>query len=332
MARRCGICGESGHNRRTCPGVDAREPVPARTDGRCVITLGDNLPVLEALPAESIDLIYVDPPFNTGKVQRQTRIRTTLDTEGDRVGFQGRRYRTEVLGSKAYPDVFDDYLGFLAPRLEQAHRILRPGGSLFVHLDPREVHHAKVYLDGLFGRDCFQNEIIWSYDYGARSRSRWSAKHDNILWYSRHPKHYTYRYDDIDRIPYMAPKLVGPEKAARGKTPTDVWWQTIVPPRSRERTGYPNQKPLAILRRIVRVHSNPGDSLLDFFAGSGGFGEAALEAGRSVQLVDCNPEAVTVMRRRLARFNLVVEGVSETEEAVPSPTQPGLPWKEGAHP
>ncbi|MCY1011514.1 DNA methyltransferase [Nannocystis pusilla] len=255
--------------------------------------------LLPGLPAGGFSLIYIDPPFNTGQTQRRAQLRTVRDADGDRTGFKGQRYRTIKLGERRYADVFDDYLEFLWPRLEQAHRLLAADGSFFLHLDYREVHYAKIACDQIFGRECFMNEIVWSYDYGGRSKSRWSAKHDNILWYARDPARYTFQYEAIDRIPYMAPGLVGPEKAARGKTPTDVWWQTIVSPQGREKTGYPTQKPLKILERIVVVHSRPGDLLLDFFAGSGSFGEAALRHGRDVVLVDQNPEAVEVMRRRL---------------------------------
>lgn len=271
------------------------------------IVLGDNMTVLPKLAAGSFQLIYIDPPFNTGHSQKRAQLRTVRDDEGDRTGFKGQRYRTIKLGERAYVDAFDDYMEFLWPRLEQARRLLTPDGSFFLHLDCREVHYAKIACDQIFGRDSFINEIIWAYDYGARSKSRWSAKHDNILWYARDPKRYTFEFADIDRIPYMAPGLVGPEKAARGKTPTDVWWQTIVSPQGREKTGYPTQKPLKILERIVRVHSRAGDKLLDFFAGSGSFGEAALRQGRSVTLVDSNPEAVEVMKRRLAFASPTVE-------------------------
>lgn len=198
-----------------------------------------------------------------------------------------------------YADTFEDYLAFLRPRLEEAHRLLKPEGSLFLHLDAREVHYAKVMLDEIFGRASFRNEIIWAYDYGGKPRDRWPAKHDNILWYSRDPGRYTFHYEEIDRIPYMAPELVGPEKAARGKIPTDVWWMTVVPTNSREKTGYPTQKPMKLLERIVRVHSNAGDLVLDFFAGSGTTGAAAAALGRRFLLIDSNPEAVEVMRRRL---------------------------------
>jgi len=271
------------------------------------IVQDDNLTALRALPDASVELIYVDPPFNTGVTQKRTRIRTVRDAEGDRTGFGGRRYRTETLASAPiYADMFEDYLGFLRPRMIEAHRVLTPTGSLFLHIDPREVHYCKVMLDEVFahnngaGRACFQNEIIWAYDYGARATKRWPAKHDNILWYTKDPKAYTFHLDASDRIPYMAPGLVGAEKAARGKTPTDVWWHTIVSPTGKEKTGYPTQKPLGILERIVRVHSNPGDTVLDFFAGSGTTGVAALSNGRSAILIDQSPEACTLMRTRLA--------------------------------
>jgi site-specific DNA-methyltransferase (adenine-specific) len=261
---------------------------------------GENLAVLRTLPDESVPLIYVDPPFNTGKVQVRPRLKTIRDVDGDRIGFGGARYRTErsekTVGG--YSDTFDDYLGFLRPRLEEAKRILTPTGSLFFHIDPREVHYCKVMLDEIFGRACFQNEIIWAYDYGARATKRWPAKHDNILWYTRDPEKYTFELDQTDRIPYMAPKLVGAAKAARGKTPTDVWWHTIVSPTGKEKTGYATQKPLGILERIVRVHSHPGDRVLDFFAGSGTTGVAAIKNGRGFLLIDESPEAITVMERR----------------------------------
>lgn len=272
------------------------------------IYFGDNLGVLRGLPDGSIDLIYIDPPFNTGKTQARKQLRTTHDKHGDRLGFAGKRYRTEALGKRSYKDTFDDYLAFLEPRLTESHRLLSAEGSLLLHLDCREVHYAKVRLDQIFGRDSFINEIIWSYDYGARSKTRWPAKHDNILWYARDPKKYIFNLAASDRIPYMAPGLVGPEKAARGKTPTDVWWHTIVSPTGKEKTGYPTQKPRGILDRIVKVHSNPDSRLLDFFAGSGSFGESAWELGRDCILVDHNPQALEVMQKRFAKIPAVWHG------------------------
>ncbi len=276
------------------------------------IVLDDNLKVLRSLAPASIDLIYIDPPFNTGRERKRVALRTERDSEGDRTGFQGRRYRTTVLGATGYGDAFDDYLAFLGPRLEEAHRVLAATGSLFFHIDCREAHYCKVLLDGIFGRASFVNEIVWAYDYGGRPKRRWPAKHDTIFWYAKDPARYTFNYDEIDRIPYMAPALVGAEKAARGKMPTDVWWHTIVPTNAKEKTGYATQKPLGLLERIVRVHSAPGDRLMDFFAGSGTFGEAAAKHGRTCLLVDNNPEAVRVMATRLARFGAEVEGIQET--------------------
>lgn len=292
------------------------------------VYFGDNLDIIRTFPDASFDLIYIDPPFNTGKTQTRTQIQTVRDEEGDRVGFKGQRYRTVRIGTKAYSDSFSEYLHFLEPRFEQARRLLTPRGSFFFHIDYREVHYCKVLLDSIFGRESFLNEIIWAYDYGARATRRWSAKHDNILWYAKDPENYTYRYDDMDRIPYMAPGLVGPEKAARGKTPTDTWWNTIVSPNGKEKTGYPTQKPLAIIDRIIRIHSNPGERVLDFFAGSGTIGESALRLGRSAVLVDNNPEAIAVMKRRFARFPEVryhgcdAIGVATAPHAVPVPDEP----------
>lgn len=273
------------------------------------IVIRDNLAVLPSVKDESIQLIYIDPPFNTGKEQKRARIRVVKDAAGDRTGFQGRRYRTQALGETGYQDSFgNEYLSFLEERLREAYRVLGDEGSLFFHIDYREVHYCKVLLDQIFGRSSFMNEIIWSYDYGGRSKSRWPAKHDNILWYAKNPKRYTFNYDAMDRIPYMAPGLAGPAKAARGKTPTDVWWHTIVPTKSREKTAYATQKPLGILERIVKIHSNPGDRLLDFFAGSGSFGEAAAKHGRHCLLIDSNPEAGRVMAKRLAQYRPIFDG------------------------
>jgi site-specific DNA-methyltransferase (adenine-specific) len=283
------------------------------------IVLGDNLEVLRALPPGCARLIYIDPPFNTGGAQARTRLRTVRDEQGDRRGFGGNRYRTEVLGTVSWADVFDDYLGFLAPRLEEARRVLCADGSLFFHIDSREAHYCKVLLDRIFGRASFLNEIVWAYDYGGRPRSRWPAKHDTIFWYAADPRRYVFRYDDIDRVPYLAPGLAGPEKAARGKVPTDVWWLTIVSPTGREKTGYPTQKPLKLLERIVRVHSDPGDLVLDFFAGSGTTGEAAARLGRGYLLVDDNPEAVAVMARRLAWDAPEVVGAQPVDEGAGPP-------------
>ena len=253
---------------------------------------GDNLTELAKLPEEFASVIYVDPPFNTGKAQKRDSI--------------------------SYEDTFDDFEAFLMPRIEASLRCLTKTGSLFVHLDYREVHYIKVALDRLLGRDRFINEIIWAYDYGGRPKNRWPAKHDTILWYALDPSDYTFDFDAIDRIPYMAPGLVGPEKAARGKTPTDVWWHTIVPTNGKEKTGYPTQKPFGVLNRLVKVHSRPGEVILDFFAGSGTTGAAAASNGRGFVLIDSNPAAVAIMADRLAGYKPELIGFYPDKASVPA--------------
>jgi len=264
------------------------------------IYLGDNLEVLPGLPEGFFQVVYADPPFNTGKRQTRRTLEAVAHEEGDRVGFKGRRYATRLLQESSYRDSFDDYLGFLEPRLRELHRLLRETGTLYLHLDYRETHYVKLLCDEVFGRGQFLNEIIWAYDYGARAKRRWPAKHDTILVYVKDAQTYYFDSEAVDREPYMAPGLVTAEKAARGKLPTDVWWHTIVSPTGKEKTGYPTQKPLGVLRRIIQASSRPGDWCLDPFAGSGTLGAAAAELGRHYVLVDSNPEAVRVMKERLA--------------------------------
>jgi site-specific DNA-methyltransferase (adenine-specific) len=269
------------------------------TPGSDRILLGENLELLARLPDEFFQLVYIDPPFNTGKEQARRTVSTVRDPQGERVGFQGRRYATRVLAESSYRDSFDDYLAFLAPRLEHARRLLRREGTLYFHIDYREAHHCKLLLDEIFGRECFLNEIIWAYDYGGRTRRRWPAKHDTILVYVKDRRDYHFDSEAVDREPYMAPGLVTPEKAARGKLPTDVWWHTIVPTSGREKTGYPTQKPEGIVRRMVQASTRPGDWCLDFFAGSGTLGAVAAALARRYVLIDSNPAAVEIMRARL---------------------------------
>jgi site-specific DNA-methyltransferase (adenine-specific) len=289
----------------------------------------DNLSVLRTLPSESFRLIYIDPPFNTGRVQRRQSLSTARATEETatrtRGGFRGRSYEVVKGVVTSYDDDFADYWAFIEPRLEEAWRLLADDGTLYLHLDYREVHYAKVLLDSLFGRECFLNEIIWAYDYGGRSKSRWPAKHDNILVYVKNPDGYLWNGADVDREPYMAPGLVTAEKAALGKLPTDVWWHTIVSPTGREKVGYATQKPIGVLRRIIQASSSPDDVILDFFAGSGTTGAAARQLGRRFLLIDDNPDAIGVMKRRFAALEgasvkfieagLDVSGASRDESA-----------------
>lgn len=297
------------------------------------IYFGDNLPILKKIESESVDLIYIDPPFNTKKTQKRTTVKTIRDEDGDRKGFQGNTYRTIELGTKEYEDTFDSLVEFLKPRLIEAYRILTPRGSLYFHIDYREVHYCKILLDKIFGRESFINEIIWAYDYGGRPKTKWPAKHDNILFYAKDPKQYIFNADDIDKEPYMAPGLVGAEKAEKGKLPTDTWWpsftgtdkprsssdtwwfffakgqqndtwwQTIIPTGSKERLGYPTQKPRKLIDRIIKASSNKGSFVLDFFAGSGTVGESCEELGRNFILIDQNKSALEVMAQRLNGYS-----------------------------
>lgn len=270
-----------------------------RADGPNTVIESDNLPILERLPDESFQMIYIDPPFNTGRQQTRQSLKTVRSSSGNRVGFQGKSYATIKGTVTSYDDSFSDYWAFLEPRLEQAWRVLKSDGTLYLHLDYREVHYAKVLLDALFGRECFLNEIVWAYDYGARAKNKWPTKHDTILVYVKDPKGYYFNNAEVDREPYMAPGLVTPEKAALGKLPTDVWWHTIVSPTGKEKTGYPTQKPLGVVRRMVQASSREGDWVMDFFAGSGTLGVVAAETGRRFLLVDKSAEALAVMENRL---------------------------------
>ncbi len=304
------------------------------------IYFGDNLPILKKLQSESVDLIYIDPPFNTKKTQKRTTVKTIQDKNGDRIGFKGQTYKTIELGTKAYEDSFESLVDFLYPRLLEAYRILAPHGSLYFHIDYREVHYCKIMLDEIFGRECFLNEIIWAYDYGGRARTKWPAKHDNILFYAKNPRQYIFNAEEIDKEPYMAPGLVGIEKAKKGKMPTDTWWaaftgtdrpshpsdtwwmnyldnqrspkglndnwwQTIVPTGSKERVGYPTQKPRKLIDRIIKASSLRGNTVLDFFAGSGTVGESCLTLDRQFILIDNNNAALEVMAQRFAEIKSI---------------------------
>lgn len=285
--------------------MDNLSPVPDSSwspNGPSRILAGDNLELMKSLPDASITLCYMDPPFNTGRTQQRITSSVVPSSKSTRAGFGGRTYDFTLKSITSYDDSFSDYWEFLAPRLIEAWRLLSPQGTLYLHLDWREVHYAKVALDQMFGRDHFLNEIIWAYDYGGKSKTRWPTKHDTILVYIKDPLSYIFNSDAVDREPYMAPGLVSAEKAERGKLPTDVWWHTIVSPTGKEKTGYATQKPLGILRRIVQASSRPGDWVLDPFGGSGTTAHAAAELGRKFVVMDSNPEALGIMQTRLAPY------------------------------
>lgn len=264
-----------------------------------LVLFGDNMVGLPKFQDETFQLIYIDPPFNTGRVQARQQSKAVRSATGPVIGFQGQSYE-RVLGRLiGYDDTFEDYWNFLEPRLREAWRLLNDSGTLYLHLDYREAHYAKVMLDAIFGRESFLNEIIWAYDYGGKSKRKWPSKHDTILVYVKNPKTYYFNSEEVDREPYMAPGLVTPEKAARGKLPTDVWWHTIVSPTGKEKTGYPTQKPEGILRRIIQASSREGDTVLDFFAGSGTTGAVAAKLERKFVLMDASSEAIATIRKRL---------------------------------
>jgi len=270
-----------------------------------IVWRGDNLPILQGLPSDSFKMIYTDPPFNTGRTQQRSSLKTVRSDNGSRVGFKGQAYDSVLQSVSRYDDTFADYWAFLEPRLRELFRLLTDDGTLYLHLDYREAHYAKVVLDAMFGRECFLNEIIWAYDYGARSTRKWPAKHDTILVYVKDPERYHFNNVEVDREPYMAPGLVTKEKAERGKLPTDVWWHTIVSPTGKEKTGYATQKPLGIVRRMIQASTEPGDRVLDCFAGSGTLGAASLELNRRFVLIDQNPEAIKVIKQRLGCDGIV---------------------------
>jgi site-specific DNA-methyltransferase (adenine-specific) len=263
------------------------------------IMQGDNLELLRSLPDEQFQVVYLDPPFNTGRRQERQSLSTVRAEGGARTGFGGESYDTVKGVLYGYDDAFEDYWEFLEPRLIEAHRVLSDTGTLYLHLDYREAHYAKVALDALFGRANFLNEIVWAYDYGAKSTKRWPTKHDTILVYVKNPATYFFDSTEVDREPYMAPGLVTAEKVERGKLPTDVWWHTIVSPTGKEKTGYATQKPVGILRRIIAASSRAGDWVLDPFAGSGTTGAAAAMLDRNVVLFDQSDDALDVMENRL---------------------------------
>jgi site-specific DNA-methyltransferase (adenine-specific) len=267
--------------------------------GPNLVILGDNLNVLKSFPDKSLQLIYIDPPFNTGRVQERISLKTFRSSTGSRIGFKGMQYESIRNSITSYDDVFADYWEFLEPRLIEAWRLLSDTGTFYLHLDYREVHYAKVLLDFIFGRECFLNEIIWSYDYGGKTKKKWPPKHDNILVYVKNPTKYVFNSETVDREPYMAPGLVSTEKAAKGKLPTDVWWHTIVSPTGKEKTGYATQKPLGILRRIIQASSKENDWVMDFFCGSGTLGAAAKELNRNFILIDQNRTAIDITKKRL---------------------------------
>lgn len=246
--------------------------------------------------AGRFQLIYLDPPFGTGKVYAA------------RIGGERCRPARAV---DAYRDdlAFDAYLRWLGDRLALMRDLLHETGTLYVHLDWHAVHYVKVALDRLFGRQRFLNELIWCYHGPSPIRSAFKRKHDTILVYTRSADYF---FDaDAVRVPYdptTVKTFASSPKAgfgktpdlARGKVPEDWWYFPVVARVHTERVGYETQKPTALLDRIIKASSRPGDLVGDFFAGSGTTGVVAARLGRNVALVDRNPVAVEKTLLRLA--------------------------------
>jgi site-specific DNA-methyltransferase (adenine-specific) len=264
---------------------------------------GQALNFLQSLDDSSIDLIYTDPPFGTGDMQTMSRKKAGT-----------------VISKIEYSDKFSNYMEFLEPHLWEMHRVLKDTGTMYLHLDWRWVHYAKVVCDEIFGYDNFLNEIIWSYNFGGRGKDRFPQKHDTILVYAKELGKHTFNWDDIDRIPYAAPALQyagrtkeeAEKRIAEGQVPTDVWSMSIVGTASKERIGYPNQKPLKLIKRIIAASSNPNDIVIDPFVGSGSTAGAAIEMDRRFIVNDASQHAIDTMKKRFA--NNSVNFVDNTGE------------------
>lgn len=246
-----------------------------------VVYLSEASRLMSELSEGSIDLIYADPPFGTNNRQRS--------------------------GDLSYSDSFDDYVQFIKEHAAHLQRVLNDSGTAYVHLDYRWVHYAKVELDLTFGRENFLGEIVWSYNFGGRGKNFFAKKHDTILVYAKQKGHHVFNYDDIDRIPYKAPEMqyVGrsreeaERRIAAGQVPTDVWDIPIIGTNSRERVGYPTQKPTSLIRRIVVASSPVGGVVLDPFCGSGTTAIVAASVGRRFIVCDKSEDAVRVTGERL---------------------------------
>jgi DNA modification methylase len=252
-----------------------------------VIAQGDCLEWIPHLPLQSVRLIAIDPPFFTGKRQ-----------EG--AGSSPASYSDSWIGGKAA------YLEWLMERIAAMRELLLPDGSFVVHLDRHAVHAVKVALDDLFGEECFQNEIIWYYQTGGAGTTRFSRKHDSLLWYTRSDRWVFHP----ERIPvHRAPKALERARNPKGarisssdthKLPGDVLFVPSLNPMSKERTGYPTQKPLELMEIFIEALTEPGESVADFFCGSGTTVVAAAGLGRKWLACDISGDAVAAARKRLS--------------------------------
>ncbi|HMN96995.1 MAG TPA: site-specific DNA-methyltransferase [Phycisphaerales bacterium] len=235
---------------------------------RGVILHAESLVGLAHLRPESVDLAYIDPPFNTGSDRR------------------GRAAR--------FADRFEsaaEYVAFIRARVAALHALLRPEGSLLLHCDWRHSHHLRLLLDELFGPERFVNHLIWAYGLGGSGPRSFARKHDDILFYAKGADYWF----EAPRIPATSRRMQG-----RSKKATDVLQVPSINNAAAERTGYPTQKPLALLRMLVGACCPPDGLVVDCFCGSGTALVAAVELGRRAVGIDCDETAVAIARRRLA--------------------------------
>lgn len=274
---------------------------------------GDNLGVLRGFDAGSVDLIYLDPPFNSKRLYVGTKGSAaagasfkdiwTLDDVGAWQTELGDSDLTDYLRTiaRAHSEPMMAYTIYMTLRIIELRRVLKETGALYLHCDPTASHYLKIVLDIVFGKDAFRNEIIWSYRTGGVSKKHWARKHDVILFYAK-PK---YQHNPMQERIYYDKAFFTSKVDKTGKHYADVYlrdvWEDIKPllNLSKERTGYPTQKPVALLERIITASSQEGDIVLDPFCGGGTTCEAAAKLGRRWIGIDIEPRARELLAERL---------------------------------
>jgi site-specific DNA-methyltransferase (adenine-specific) len=283
----------------------------------------DNLFILSGLNSNLVDLIYLDPPFNSKRIYSAPigskaagssfkDMWTWEDVNEEYLNALAENYPAlaEFIASigAIHSEAMKAYLTYMARRIIEMYRILKDTGSLYLHCDPTASHYLKVVLDEIFGKNNFRNEITWCYGSGGASKSHFSRKHDTIFWYSKSQK-IIFNIDDV-REPYSSPeksatpKKVGDKEYIKmnplGRIPFDWWQIPILTNSAKERTGYPTQKPLALLHRIIKASSNEGDIVMDPFCGCATTCVAAQQLGRKWIGIDIAEQCADVLVDRLS--------------------------------
>lgn len=319
------------------PGESSLVP-KLRANAKVALVEGDNLTAMEALHptfAERAALVYMDPPFFTGRAHQMVKRHK---------GSDGRPERTLSHGFDDRWDNLEQYLEALWPRLVAARNLLRPDGCLVLHVDPKTSHYAKVMLDELFGLDCFASEIIWRYRRWPAKTANFQRVHDVLLRYVRNASEapiFNQLYEPLAASTQATwgsgkQRAVFDDQGRRLRSSTtadsspgtpmgDVWEIAIVAPVARERTGYPTQKPEALLQRLITACTAPGDLVIDPYLGSGTTLAAAASLGRRGIGVDMNPEAIRLTRERLHALGQEVEDISHAVELDASKTRKAVP-------